>query len=82
MERKLKIKTEYPRYCKFTCRYQVVWTATHSKTWTYKNYNKAVERYQDISSKKTGYIELRRTEWLKDARGKIIRKDVTVIDWK
>ena len=79
----VKINGKYHLYCKYTSRYQVIHTTDNTKkTWTFRNFNHACERYDSITPEPNSYTEFRKTEWLRDSRGAIIRKDATVIDWK
>ena len=79
---KILLQTDYPRYSKFNQKYQILYVDSNSKlkTITFKKFNKACDRYNDIKQW-AEYAEFRQTQWLRTNTGVIIRKEVFVIDY-
>ena len=79
---KVLLTTDYPRYTKYKQKYQIVYVDSNSKlkTITFKKFNKACDRYNDIKQW-AEYAEFRQTQCLRTNTGVIIRKEVFVIDY-
>ena len=79
---KVLLTTDYPRYTKYKQKYQIVFINTDGKlkTLTFKSFNNACNRYNDIKLW-SEYAEFRQTQWLRTNTGVIIRKEVFVIDY-